>query len=266
MNDLQKKLLEMFTYLTKTLEDNGLRYYAVAGTMLGAVRHEGFIPWDDDIDIAMPRADYEKAIKLFSEVKDHYLIEGVNSKEKDFVYSFAKFYDVNTTLVEKQKIKIKRGVYIDIFPLDGIGDTYESAFKNFKRINRLNALRAIKICNYRKGRKWYKNLAAIFGYLLPLNVKKISKKIDKLCSKKDFDECNYVGCLITPYKQKEIMSKDLYGQPKKYKFENISIYGPEKYDEYLTNLYKDWRKLPPENKRVSPHNFVEIDFEKSYKQ
>ena len=117
MNDLQKKLLETLTYLTKYLEEKGLRYYVIGGTMLGAVRHKGFIPWDDDVDIAMPRSDYEKFIQDFKGVVDGYTLETPRGKARDFLYAYGKFYDTRTTVVEKLHRKVKRGVFIDVFPL-----------------------------------------------------------------------------------------------------------------------------------------------------
>ncbi len=264
LSPMQSKLLEMFTFLTDFLEKNGLRYYMIGGTMLGAVRHKGFIPWDDDIDIAMPMPDYQRAIDLLKTPVSHYVIESPSQKSKDFIYGFAKFYDTDTTMTEYAKKTVKRGVFIDIFPLSGLGNTYEEAVKNYKPIDRLNVLLAMKVCRVRKDRKWWKNLAVILGGLLPLNVKKLTRKIDEKVKEKPFDDYNFVANTVSTYRQKEIMSKDIFGTPKKYEFENITVYGPEKYDEYLKTLYNDWTKLPDEDKRKTAHDFLDIDLEKSY--
>lgn len=266
MNDLQRKLFEMFSWLTSFINKNGLRYYVVGGTMLGAVRHEGFIPWDDDIDIGMPRNDYEKLLELLKEPVDHYVIESPKSDAKDFLYSFAKFYDMNTTMTEHVRRKVVRGVYIDIFPLDGIGETYEQSLKNYKKIDRMNMFLAMKVCKYRKERKWWKNFAIFLGRLIPSNVKKLTRKLDATCAKIDFDKSKYVGELMSTYRHKEIMPREIFGKPTLYKFEGITVYGPEKADEYLTKLYRDWRKLPPEDKRRSAHDFIDLDLNKSYKE
>ena len=264
MNPLQTKLLEMLDWLSKYLKKNNLRYYIMGGTMLGAVRHQGFIPWDDDVDIIMPRKDYETLLEMLKEPVDHYVVESVNGPAKDFIYNYAKFYDTNTSMTDLAKTPVKRGVFIDVFPMDGIGNTMEESLKNYKKINFLHGLLAMKNCKIRKGRKLWKNLAAVCGWFLPLRRKKLARKLDRKCAERSVEENKYVGYLTSSYRTREIMDKEIYGTPTPYQFESITVYGPEKYDEYLTNLYHDWRKLPPEDKRCSNHDFIDIDLNKPY--
>ena len=264
LNPLQQKLLEMFSWLTKYLHENNLRYYMIGGTMLGAARHQGIIPWDDDIDIGMPRSDYEKLLGLLEKPVDHYVVESPRTTGRDYPYGIAKLYDINTSMTELARKNVKKGVYIDIFPLDGIGNTLEEAQENYKRIDRANVLLAMKISTYRKERKWWKNFAVFTGGFLPVSAKRLSLKLDRLCAALDFDACAYVGNLQSTYRSREILPKELFGSPTFYQFEGIMAYGPEKYDEYLTALYKDWRKLPPEDKRHSAHDFIDLDLQRSY--
>ncbi len=265
MTNLQAKLLEMFSWLTNFLKNENLRYYVISGTMLGAVRHKGFIPWDDDIDIGMPRSDYEKLLIKMRQPVDHYYVESPKDTNKDFPYGYAKFYDLNTTLVEDARKKVVRGIFIDIFPLDGIGDNLESSINNYKAIDRTNMLLAMRVCRIRKNRKWWKNLSVILGRIIPFNVKKLTQKLDELCSKRDFDESIYVGNLMSTYRSREIMKKEIYGVPTLYEFEGLKVYGPERFEEYLRILFHNWRELPPESKRNTSHNFMQIDFEHSFK-
>ena len=266
MNQLQSKLLEMLVWLTAYLDENNLTYYVMGGTMLGAVRHQGFIPWDDDVDIVMPREDYEKFIKMLKNPIDHYVVESVHSTAKDFIYNYAKFYDINTSMTDPAKIPIKRGVFIDVFPLDGIGNTMEESLKNYKKIDILHGLLVMKKCTFRKGRKLWKNLVAICGWILPLSCKKLAQILDRKCAEHSIVDCQYIGYLTSTYRTREIMEKEIYGTPTPYLFEGITVYGPEKFDEYLTKLYHDWRELPSEDKRCSTHDFVDIDLNKPYRQ
>ena len=266
MNDFQKKLVEMFKWLTEFIERHGLTYYVVAGTLLGAVRHEGIIPWDDDIDIAMPRPDYEKLLELLKEPIEHYVVESCNGEAEDFVYAFAKFYDMNTTMTEHLRKSVTRGVYVDIFPLDGIGNTEAEGVKNYKAIDRANMILAMKVCAYRKDRKWWKNCAVFLGGFLPISVKKYTRKINAKCLKRRYEDCEFVVHSMSTYRFKEIMPKAIYGTPTKYKFEGFEVYGPEKADWYLTRIYGDWRKLPPEDKRRAAHDFEGVDLNVGYKK
>ena len=263
--ELKNKLTEMMAWFHQFCIDNNLTYYVLGGTMLGAMRHGGFIPWDDDIDVGMPREDYNKlAALLENKTVGNYLMETPNTTEKDFYYPFSKIYDTKTTLIENTKSQIKRGIYLDIFPLDGIGNSMEESEKNFKKVQRLNNYRLLKVAGFRKGRKFYKNIGVALFRLIPINAKKILKKLDRECAKFDFYDYEYCGNLVGAWGLKEIVPKDVMGTPKLYKFENIFVYGVEKPDEYLTSLYGDWRQLPPVEKRITHHDFVLCDLNKSY--
>ena len=117
MNEMQTRLREMMQSFHGFCVKHNLRYYLVAGTCLGAVRHKGFIPWDDDIDVGMPRADYNRFIELVKTEKmgENYAVEDPLEND-DYIYAFAKMYDTSTTLIENTANKLKRGIYIDIFP------------------------------------------------------------------------------------------------------------------------------------------------------
>ena len=264
LTPLQSKLLEMFAWLTSFLEKNQIRYYAMGGTALGAARHGGFIPWDDDIDICIPRKDYERLINLLREPIDHYVIETSDSEDKDFIYNFAKFYDTNTTLTEELRRDITRGVYIDIFPLDGLGNTLEEAICYYKKIDRMNMLLAMISCKFRKDRAFLKNIAVAIGRLIPISPKWLIKKIHNQCRQRNFDDYKYVTNCMSTYRTKEILDKSILGVPKTYNFENMQIKGPEYMDRYLSSIYHNWRDLPPLEKRHTAHDFKSIDLNKSY--
>ncbi len=263
--ELKSMLVDMLAWFHEFCEENNLRYYVVGGTMLGAVRHQGFIPWDDDIDVAMPDTDYKRLTELLK-TKERYILETPETDAKDYFYTFSKIYDTHTTLVENNKYKTKRGIYIDIFPLVGMGNTQDESLKNFKKVEKINNLLISKVTGIRKGRSFFKNVIVAFFRVIPLNEKKLLNEIIKCYSRYSWDKCLWGGNPVGAWRFKEIMPKEIMGKPTLYDFEELKVYGPEKYDEYLTHLYGDWRKLPPEDKRVSHHDYSYCDLYKGYLQ
>lgn len=120
---------------------------------------------------------------------------------------------------------------------------------------------------FRKERKKYKNAAILLLRIIPdfvLNKKKMLHNLDQRCAIRNYDECKLVGVLMGNWSEKEIMPKHYFGTPTEYKFETLTVFGVQKYDEYLTALYGNWRQLPPEDKRKSHHDFLCLDLQKSY--
>jgi len=268
LNEQQDKLLNMLKWFHNFCESKGLKYYALGGTMLGTIRHNGFIPWDDDIDIGMPRSDYEQFISYCKDLKgEKYVVETIRTKATDYYYGYTKIYDTDTTLIEKTRKNIKRGIYLDLFPLDGAGNTKEEAEKIFKSVHWKYQLVMARTCAILPRRKWYKNLVILLARLIPsvlLNNKKQLLKIDSLCQTKKYEDSLLIANFLGNWGMKEIFPKAVMGEPTLYKFENIEIYGVYNFEEYLESLYGDWRKIPPEEKRVSLHDYIECDLNKSY--
>ena len=268
MNDLQLKMLDMMSWYHNLCEKNNLKYYVVGGTALGTIRHKGFIPWDDDIDVGMPREDYEKFKELASnsDLSARYAIEFPSGK-KDFLYPYGKIYDTTTTLIEHTRYKTKRGIFIDVFPLDGIGNDKDEAIRHFESIETKCNLLATVSCALRKERGWYKNLAIVIARCVPpfiLSAKKLVRQIDKLSKQYSFEDSAYVANAVGNWHKKEIMRREWFGKPTLYEFESIKVYGPEMYHEYLSGLYGDYMKLPPKEKQVSHHDYLYFNTEKSY--
>lgn len=267
---LQSRLLTMMKWFHDFCVKNHIVYYMVGGTLLGAVRHQGFIPWDDDVDVGVPRKDYVKLLYLARQIDRGtcpYIFESRQNGNDDFEYPFAKMYDTTTTLIENKRKCPKRGLYIDVFPLDGIGNSLEDAIRNFKPIGRYLDLLAARSCAVRKGRSPLKNLSVRLFGLLPssiLSSGKLIEKIDELCRERDFNDSVFVGNLVGNWRTKEIIPRSTFGRPTLYPFEDSEFYGAEDFDGYLTCLYKCWRQLPPPEKRKSHHDYIDIDLHHSY--
>lgn len=271
MNDqnekLKQMLLDMLSWFHGFCVRNGLQYYVLGGTMLGAVRHKGFIPWDDDIDVGMPRADYLRLEALLRDQPEkRYILETPHSENADFFYPVTKLYDSHTTLVENTRRRIKRGIYLDIFPLDGAGNSAEEAMAYFAPVKWRRQLLLALTTGIRKGRSFRKNAAVILLRMIP--ERKLGKKllldIERMSQRRGFDSCTWVGNMMGSWMERELMPRSVFGQPTPYPFETLTIFGPEDYDAYLTSLYGNWRELPSPEKRKSHHDFLVMDLEHSY--
>lgn len=269
MNEQQNKLVEMLKWFHDTCVQNHLRYYIIAGTMLGAVRHQGFIPWDDDIDVGMPRSDYEKLRVLSREQNEKcsYKFEYPGSNNPEYTYLIAKLYDTSTTLIEKKRHPIQRGIYIDIFPIDGMGDDMDTAKCEYQSFYKVFQLDLMINSAFLKRRSFLKNAAVFAGRLIsPLFVrhKQLAKKIDRLCNRHSFDTSLFVCNLLGGAGTKGIVPHEWFGTPTLIQFENIEVYGLEKPELYLQSMYGDFMRLPPPEKRVSLHDAILSDLTKSY--
>lgn len=266
LSEMQIRLLDMFKYFHTFCEENGITYYSGGGTVLGAIRHNGFIPWDDDIDVALPREDYDRLIKCFKSGDGRYVIESTYSEDPKYCFPYAKIYDTRTTLIENTKNPIKRGIFIDIFPLDGMGSTREESLKLFKNISRRKKLLDLRTIKITGTRAWYKNAILFFVQIVPscfINNKKLALKIEDLCKKKSIEESKFMGTYVGAWNTREIIPKEAFGSPVLHEFEDTFVYVPEDSVSYLEHLYGDWQTPPPEEKRVSHHDFY-LDLGKSY--
>lgn len=267
LSSLQCALLEALKWFDAFCESNHLIYYAIGGTLLGAMRHKGFIPWDDDIDLGMPRKDFD-ALERFVSDKGRYIIETYTSPEKDYCYSYAKVYDTTTTLVEHKRINVSRGVFLDIFPIDSIGDTLEESYANFRVVERKYRYYLSLVTGVRKGRSFAKNAAVLAARLIPFgfrNQQKVRVKLNRLCAGIGPENGKYVGNLMGAYGGKEIVERELFGVPTRLPFEDMMLSCPAMPEEYLSKIYRNWRELPPVEKRVSHHDFISIDLTHPYK-
>jgi lipopolysaccharide cholinephosphotransferase len=263
IKDIQNKLLEMMIIFHDLCIKHDIKYYMLGGTMLGAVRHKGFIPWDDDMDIGLPRPDYEKLLALpQSEWPANIKL---NTPATDgHPYPYSKLIDANTTLVEDLGKDIVQGIFIDIFPLDGAGSNKNQAIRHKKKISLLMRFLYASIFSHYKNKPIWKKIAITFIRLTRPNY--WLNTIEKNLTRKDFYKNTYVGNLVGAWGDKEIVPREYFGQPTLYEFKDKQFYGVEKYDDYLTCLYGDYMKLPPIEKQKSHHLVKYINLNLPYEK
>jgi len=241
----------MMKSIHEICEKNGLRYYIVGGTMLGAIRHHGFIPWDDDMDISMPRDDYEIFIHLSEDELPEWM-EIHTPESSNYDLTASKVMDKTTTFIEARKDKnIVEGAYIDVFPLDGIGDNL--TLSKF-RMNLIQFITFMLRAN--QGTSNLNNIPKkLFATIAPhLDRKAMFLTLENYTTKYKYEKCKYVANTVGRYAQKEMTLRSYYGKPQLYQFENFEFYGVEKPDEFLKGVYGDYMKLPSESERKLKHH------------
>ena len=233
-------------------ERTGLCYYLSYGTLLGAVRHHGFIPWDDDVDICMPRPDYDRFLAEY--VHPYYQVISA-ANDTSYPLDFAKVHDTRTIVKEKDGDG-RWGVFVDIWPMDGVPD--EVIWK--KTHGKIVRLRHV-VANQRFTRKFpfsrqygfQKNLMILIGRLFHpfISVNRILLKEDRIMKRYPIDRCRFQGCYPAPcpvlFDAASLSKRILLP------FEDRVFYAPEKYDTWLRAQYGDYMTPPPEGQRVSRH-------------
>lgn len=256
-DELKSLLLDLLCEFDSFCKNNGIRYYLIGGTLLGAIRHKGFIPWDDDIDVCVFREDYEKLLSIYKSSNPNYSLISMKS-DKKYYYPFAKLVNTSTVLVEEGQEKNPLGVYLDIFPIDNCpGKTLEEACRNVDKMDFYRWMRNFKIITFDKRRKWYKNLILAVGKIItfPFSRRTISELIERKAIENINLDCQYVGELVnTAYGYGEVYDKSHFAEGVEVYFEGKKFVAPKDYDYILTSMYKDYMKLPPIEKRISNHN------------
>ena len=257
---LQSLILDIAEEIEKICEKNGIEYFMDGGTQLGAVRHGGFIPWDDDFDIAMKRADYEKFIKVCeSELDQQKFFLQTGRTEKYYCFSFAKVQLKGTEILEdfSKDVNIRHGIFVDIFPYDKLPDNIIRRYI-FLAINHLFKNLLWTKCGY--GVSWQKKK---FSYILS-RIGGSVFSIDKLKQLRDahikkYNSVNTEYCFNSDY-PKNHLNNLLFLRKKKYVFENKRFWGFEDSDNFLKTLYgPTYMELPPEEDRKE-HSKYKINF------
>ncbi|MBQ6532274.1 MAG: LicD family protein [Solobacterium sp.] len=259
LEEQKQLMLDMLVNYTEFCDAHGLKYFLTGGTMLGAVRHHGFIPWDDDIDVGMPRHDYEEFIRIYPAERTNPDYDFMTYHDAPDLYvSSGKFYNNKTILKEAADSDLQIGVYLDVFPLDNAGDTLDDAKKLFE--DTMAIRRKIDVQNWKiiKERAWYKNaVIAAIKAVSPKGVRpKLIRELDETCMRFAGEAMTeYVGFVCAAHNGlKEILKREWFDEYIKVPFEQYEFKIPACWHEILTGFYNgDYMQLPPEEKRKSHH-------------
>lgn len=258
MEELRRIEMEALEALVAFCEEHNLMYYMTGGTLLGAVRHKGFIPWDDDIDIVMPRPDYEKLMSLSNgRLGKHHRID-FYKKNGNHCRLYYRVVDNRTGYQDEYFSKrYVSSMGIDVFPIDGVPSDPEEREVFFKKILHLRKLFMLSVSAPFKGTSKSKAFVKTLC-MIPAKIMGSSyyyKKINDLVSKYPYEECDQVALVVGYYNKKEVLEKTQYGKGIFLEFEGNHYRAPYDYKTYLTNLYGDYLKLPPESQRTPHHTF-----------
>lgn len=270
LRQVQETSLKLAKYFSDFCDQNGLLCYLCGGGAIGSIRHQGFIPWDDDLDFFMPRSDYEKLLILWKEQesdKKYVLLRA--SKEYNDRNSFTTLRDKETTFVKtyQEDLDISHGIQIDIFPLDiAPAKNYQRKIQKFWAL--VHAVYSSQQIPQNHG-VFFAKLGKLLLNLAPTQLNKyhVWRYAEKKMTKYNSQETGFVTelCVGPRYMGNVYPQKD-FSSAKKVTFEDSKLPIPIGYDNYLSNVFGDYMQLPPEDQRVAHHDSVFIDPNNSYKK
>lgn len=260
LNDTQRYILYVLREVTRVLEELNIPYFMQGGTMLGAIRHGGFIPWDDDVDLGIPRADYDRMLKEVAARLPENLELRTYDDETNHHYYFARIVDKRYQIRRMGSIEERlENIWVDLFPLDGMPNGFIS--RQWHKIRLLVTRLKFHLSCFEKvnikrpGRPLVERIIIRFAMITHVgswwNTRKQLDKLDRLLKKYPPEKSRYFVNFTgqTSFKFNEMFKKEIYGQGKAYPFEDMVLIGPEQYDPYLKSLYGDYMTPPKETDR-----------------
>ena len=265
LEHLHEVLLEILDEITRICDKHNIKYFLTGGTLLGAIRHEGYIPWDDDLDIGMLRNDYEKFLQICkNELSDKYIVDNKNTNPKYYL-NFTKIRKKNTIMEQnfQNNYTGPKGIWVDIFPFD---DAVSGNPKDIKH-QAIITKTIFRVLHYKNGfflghKSWLKKIIGILFKIIPN--KWLLDYQEKVMKRKNNKNYEYMVALSSSQEgikgyNKELLPKSVYFPLKKGQFEGKIYSIPNNPHIILTRLYGDYMKLLPEEKRVT-HNPVRLEF------
>lgn len=257
-------IIDILREFIKVCEENQLTYYCCGGTAIGAIRHQGMIPWDDDIDVFMPRPDYDKFVKIAMEKdwSDYELVTPFTNA--NYPLYFVKLCHRHTTLQEDADVPCIYGLYVDVFPIDGAPDNYKQTRKMIKRFTKTkNKLQAISThVTFKRylhflaiPKEWGRFFRKTIGFFFRKTYRAhLLKQLDQICRKYNYETSTLVAVYCGSYGPKEVFPKEWLEGTVDCFYEGLTVKLPSGFDNYLRQYYGDYMQLPPVEKRISHHD------------
>ncbi|SHK64909.1 phosphorylcholine transferase LicD [Fibrobacter sp. UWEL] len=264
LKEIQRESLRILKDVHSFCEKNGIRYSLAYGTLIGAVRHKGFIPWDDDVDIVMPRPDFDKFCREFVSQDDNVLYSP--ESEENFLMFARVCSDSRTKAVSKRPwSSVETGLWIDVFPLDGLNPSRGTFIKELGYLRSLGRkemrLRTGKYLKLNRNLSCKEVLACLLKKVLyfPFCLKRVKAKHNDFLRRFDYESANYCGQLcVMDYPEKEYNLKNWFSSYRKVPFEDVDLFISENYHDILSQYYGNYMSLPPENQRVPPQSYIKF--------
>lgn len=268
LSEVQHLIWDMMKVVKSFLDENHIEYYMLGGTLLGAVRHKGFIPWDDDIDIGIPREKYDRFLKeIASKLPENLKIRTYYDKT-DHHYYFSRIVDTRYKLTRTgSTVERDEEVWIDIFPLDGMPNNF--LIRQFHKAKLLFLRMMYHISTFDKVNLKRPNrplserivikFVSLTGFGTHTDYRKWLDMIDRNLKKYPYRKSKWVINFMGQYKFKEMFPKSWYGRGRKYKFEDESLRGPKNYDAILKQMYGDYMKPPADSDKNAHAAYLRRD-------
>lgn len=252
---MQTVIYEILCTIDDFCNENSIKYFLSGGTCLGAIRHHGFIPWDDDGDVMMPREDYERFINEFETTSNSRFKITTLENNKDCNLPYARVWDPNTEVVHKTIKAPKIGISVDVFPIDGVSENALVRKLYFFMIKVLDRIAAESIRKEYTANHKYIILRKIVGKCAePIGAHAFASLMNNMAKKRSFEESRYVACsLPAHYGERETIKKEQMQEPKFFDFEGRKFPVPCGYNEYLRNLYGDDYMTIPDGPSSGQH-------------